>query len=1051
MWSNRKYNVVITNYINNSIIIMYRIYICALALLFWFTPFAHTFAQTSVPDIAGADEGLNVVAEIDLTDVRVVGQSPEFLSVQYRLINRGNTPVGNLRLVAEVWGEYEGEKKVADVFLPTETISLNAGASNFYSLDFPLQYLSDGDYEIVFSIATAGGMVVATAFTDSFTVSNNSVLEIVPGSCNFSTAAGEVVNATDNVSPGTELRVSCLVINNTGADQLLVPSITTYLRHLASGETVNVSGVNNEAVNLAAGAEQDLTFNFRTASAPQNYRLLLNLSAANERLSNNVVLPYVVEGSLATILDFSLDKTSYNAGETLNAKLIWSGNGNTEPVFANVSVTDAYGQQCLLRESVPLDSLTVEFAMVTNVDCLTPQIIVQLVNADGDILDERKILDPRPDVVAEMQPVKNNLTVYLLFAATILTILFAILLVVRNRNIGTKATVFFFAISGSLLFGGSAEAATVMGEINGHAVTYTANLNKSNYAPGEQVVIHHQIQANATVHQHIKDNLLLDIYRIPSGEEVAKVSGGVSYGDIIKYNNITLTAPNTEGVHKIVIDGIYEGGKIASAYLYMDVVSKTEPTNDEIIKFALRTTESSDYVSTNQTISSTGAITEVSIIVAHVKECHVSGFGFGGYTGFGTNLPQGKPDTYSRQWYSEEILQPSAGGSRTYGIKCQRFDGSWTNWKEISIYRSIAPPVISMQHRIGGGSGTQVTTNPHSPVNLAADPDDSPVHVRVAVGSTGGPKRCILNGAAQGTFNDVMAYTPWVQLSKNSNEYSIVEVYCNNYSHPNEVAFNTWVFFVGAASAPDLIVDAHKGVESNYDIESATWGSVPINFQISNIGNANASGILPYILMTRTDLSGPWTTVAAASWNGTINVGDSSPVLTVNIPDVAVGTHHYRLIVNNNYEQIARNPTFVESDYNNNEIRGSFTVTSGAVPPEVTINSNRNLVRNGDTAEFTLSVTGSEPFTCEVTGLSGGDTTANVSHDGGSNVNVSHSISGNRGSLVKTGNGQASVEVDYAMRNIIGFRTINTVCSGASFADQVQSLNISVIADIVES
>jgi len=698
-----------------------------------------------------------------------------------------------------------------------------------------------------------------------------------------------------------------------------------------------------------------------------------------------------------------------------------------------------------------MNSLTAEFTMVTNVDCITPQISVQLVNNNGDILDERIVLDPRPPVQAETMPIKSNMTIYLLFAATVLTILFAILLVVRNRDTGAKVSALFLLLSGGILFGGgNVEAATIVGEINGYAVTYTANLNKSIYEPGENVVLTQQLQASTELHSYLRDNLVLSIYHYPSNDVIGEAEGGVSYGEIIKYNNITFAAPEENGVHKIIVDGILEGGVIASAYLYIDVKSVTA-AGEEISKFAVRTTENNDYHTTDQTIPSSGAVTEVAIIVSGVDECHISGFGDGGYTGFGTGLTVGNSDTYNYQWYSSDILQPSVGGYRTYGIKCHRFDGSWTGWREITVHRNSAPPVISMQHRIGGTAGSKVTTNPHSPVNLAADPDDSPVHVRVSVGATGGPKNCTLSGGAEGIFTNITGYTPWVQLNKISNQYSIVDVSCHNVGTPSEVVEGSWSFFVGAATAPDLVLNASKGVETDYDITTGSWGSVPVNFQITNIGDADVSGNFPYLLSFRSDTSVPWTHLTAASWNGTINAGGASPTLTVNIPDVPVGSHQYRLVVNNNVGPITRNPEFVESDYDNNTFVGNFTVAGGLVPPAVSISTNRNLIRTGDTAELTLTVAGETPFSCEISGLSAGNTEADLSHDGSGSVNVTHDISGAVGNLEKTGIGYTTVSVDYQISEVDAFRSITVTCSGAGFADQTERLNISVTPKVLES
>jgi len=151
-------------------------------------------------------------------------------------------------------------------------------------------------------------------------------------------------------------------------------------------------------------------------------------------------------------------------------------------------------------------------------------------------------------------------------------------------------------------------------------------------------------------------------------------------------------------------------------------------------------------------------------------------------------------------------------------------------------------------------------------------------------------------------------------------------------------------------------------------------------------------------------------------------------IITANLTDVPVGTHGYRLVVNNNVSPISRSSAFTESNYGNNSFIGSFSVTPGITPPEITLEASRTLVRSGDSATISLRVNAPYTVTCQIVGVDGAST---YTHTGTSASPVSTQ--------------------SFTTDDITALRIITATCSSAGFSDVSERVDISVSPSVMEN
>lgn len=552
----------------------------ALALL---VPFVSWAQEAEEAGDTSLDTG-EVMMDTNISNASIIGQDEENLVIGFTLENNDSRPQFDVRygieLVSTVGAPGEEMQVVVDTFVAREEVVISAGESVSKVIGYPFAGIPPGTYELWVIAQTSGGATVGIAKAADYTVTEADVVEIMAETCAL-TVAGEAGTSYDlyqgvDVSASEDIILTCTLKNHGAAAATVLPNYMTFERNVY-GDQVSVAVPAQTAVTLAAGAEQEVSFTIPKATAPQAYDVVLSLAdeATRAIVSNNLIVHYVIQGASATIQNVGFDKNAYRAGEAISLNLNWtpaadtfeesrSGSGtNVGTVSAVTRVVDGNGMVCSEEVTTPLGSATEVLMSTSMIDCVRPMASVQLVSANGTVLDSEEIaVEVEEDLSAVAEPVAGDRNSALMFA-TIVAFALALLtvLIAMNRRkkidfINTSKMLFIFAIAATGFFGVNIEKADALtwgheyyNSSGYHRVNVTVNANKTVFSPGETIVLTSRV-VSATC-----TNGRTPAYRLRAylGSQISTL-GYMTVNTTSHNGGGTLIAPTTPGVYNIRLE-----------------------------------------------------------------------------------------------------------------------------------------------------------------------------------------------------------------------------------------------------------------------------------------------------------------------------------------------------------------------------------------------------------------------------------------------------------------------------------------------------------------
>ncbi len=563
---------------------------------------AVAFIFATSPAVA-QEQATTVLADVSVRNAQVVAQDGNTLTISFGIENNGNT-ISDIGYAVDIMkdGDFVDRK----IF--TERLSLATNEITQKEVEYTAVANFDGAYEVWVIIQNEEGLPlgIGTAGEVAFfaDLSKEGALSIDYTSCIIRVEGAELVEHDlldeNSISEDETLVGTCEVTST--LDKSIDAEISFETRYRSPfGALVGTTEVSNPTFSIKAGATKTLNFTLPKATTPQLYNIDLTLlDEDGEEISNTAAFLYVLEGPSATIQTLSIDKDTYLENETAQAIAVWAlssdvvidnepttgrltiQEGSSIPnVFLELSILSEDSVRCsgAIRTEVSLSGevkRTVDIPIIA--DCSGAVVTAVLLDGDNNVLAQRIVAG----VALVEEPVD---TATLLDVNTILLIIGAIIIfliaLILFKKVNTKPVASFLFI---LLFAGAilvpaknAEALTIGNYWGPYLLeTYTANLDKTSYAPGETIVVSGNISPYSPKHKSLLwliDATLSGTTKFVAfrGQHVGiaeawarYTTGGTHWGS---WNgSTTFTAPSTPGVYAMNIDAALLSGDTFTTY-----------------------------------------------------------------------------------------------------------------------------------------------------------------------------------------------------------------------------------------------------------------------------------------------------------------------------------------------------------------------------------------------------------------------------------------------------------------------------------------------------
>ncbi len=542
------------------------------------------------PLLSFAEENKDI-ASLNISEAYILEQKVDSYSISFVLENLGAEAQFDIRYGLELLRNESGKQSIVDtVVFRGDSAVLTPGQKVTKVVDYSLESVPGGEYEVMVIARTAGGVRLGVANAGTIIVPDNEGLEIESPNCALTITGDEGIyslNQGVDISSTEQLKLNCVVTNNNPATIKFIPQFETYRRTIY-GEKIAVTNEDIEAITIKGGEKKEVEFVLPIATDPQAYDLIVSLRDAVSRktLSNRLVTHYVLQGPSATIQDMALNKGVYAAGEDIILNLSWTksadtflgargeGTSHEGELSALVSVTDEAGTACAENLSQILKDENTEIKVTAKQECRYPLASVQLVTATGASLDSHEVSVPKPEPI-KTEPVPepiNHTLLYLTLGALLLATLVVFFLYLKQKsgksevndsgsgkaNAETKTkkkdlskTLVLLLLLSATYFAGALRVEAVTFSASG--VNFTVNTNKTSYVAGESISV--TTAADASTCSNAANS-----YSVSGtvGTSTGTVSDDFSVLSTI-YKSFSLTAPSTPGSYNITVTGVHNG------------------------------------------------------------------------------------------------------------------------------------------------------------------------------------------------------------------------------------------------------------------------------------------------------------------------------------------------------------------------------------------------------------------------------------------------------------------------------------------------------------
>ncbi len=296
-----------------------------------------SFLMFFAPNLTSAQEGAGeefgtILSEINISNATLVQEGVN-TKVTFTVDNLGTKPEADILYGLEVIKVSEdGRQELVDTVVVKEPQTIVPGESDISEINYSSAKLASGNYEVWVLAQTPGGLVVGIALAGDIEVQSANTLEIKSDTCRLVVSGDDkqyLLSDGVDVSTTEGLVITCIVKNNTGETRSIIPNFVTHERSVF-GAIVDINYQSVVAEELVAGEEKSLTLSLPLATKPQAYDLVLTYKTTDGSIdSNQAVIHYVIQGQSATIQNVTFSKDTYLAGEEIGLNILWSASADT--------------------------------------------------------------------------------------------------------------------------------------------------------------------------------------------------------------------------------------------------------------------------------------------------------------------------------------------------------------------------------------------------------------------------------------------------------------------------------------------------------------------------------------------------------------------------------------------------------------------------------------------------------------------------------------------------------------------------------------------------
>lgn len=467
-----------------------------------------------------------VVATVNLQNGAVITQEGNNLTIGFSLTNRvGAQPKIRYGVyLAKNEGISRGvvDKKVYDEVL---SLSENDRIDRVINYNAP-QFLK-GQYDLFIEARTGEGMALGKLLVATVDLSGSGeYLEIVPDSC-FLTIDGEKIATKYKIDQGVDVSSQERLVATCEIKNYFKKDISA--KALFSTNAVNIFGEfvetkESDAVQVPLGKSIMKKIAIPKPENPKAYDSVLFIQDSDGNvISNSIIIHYVVQGLSATIKNVVLDKDYYNIREVARVSLYWTGSADLFPgsrsnnsdsanLKAGITIRDFRGFQCSQNFSKEIGKSAEkmeDFEVPIIAECKNPEASITISDESGRVISqsnfkvESKNLQNETANLQKDDKYKSSLSKTTKIILTVAGLLIVIIFFWLNkRNKSLKNTLIILAMFFSYCFLGTmnadADTFTIFLTIGGDRagmqsddiqVDFTANLDKSNYMPGDRMKV----------------------------------------------------------------------------------------------------------------------------------------------------------------------------------------------------------------------------------------------------------------------------------------------------------------------------------------------------------------------------------------------------------------------------------------------------------------------------------------------------------------------------------------------------------------------------------
>lgn len=445
-----------------------------------------------------------VVATVNIFDAKIVSQENNKVKISFDLSNRTNIQP-DVRYSVQLVKQEGLKQTTVDSKIYAESVTLNENQTIKKEIEYLAPAYLNGKFQVWLIAKNQNGMMLALVNPGEITLEgDNQYIEIKEESC-YLKVEGEPEGKIYMLAQGVDIKsdekliATCDIINHSKDSITFTPQIKTYWR-TTFGPEVKDNQEAQPTLTLASQQKRSLSFTLPKADVPQAYDAVMQFkNEQNQTISNQVAFHYVLRGLSATIQNLRLDKDYYQKGDTAKASFFWSASadnfpesrlGKTENGQMQILLTikNSQNQTCAsLQKELDQNISTVEYDLPITSDCPNPSIAVSIQDNQGNVLD-KKDFNIESQNAPKPEPL-NVLKYGIIFLVVILIISLASIFIIKKRNVLPMAM--FVLLAGGIFFLGGEEAKAdtfyardTAGKVHN---TYTVNLNKASYSPGEQM------------------------------------------------------------------------------------------------------------------------------------------------------------------------------------------------------------------------------------------------------------------------------------------------------------------------------------------------------------------------------------------------------------------------------------------------------------------------------------------------------------------------------------------------------------------------------------